>query len=127
MEHLDDRAIEQVAGFFAAFAVPTRLKILNALRHGERNVGELASDLGVGQANMSKHLQVLAQKGLIQKTPRGTSAFYRIADPRIYQLCDLVCDQVGRRLEQQSAAASAFVGAGRTGRTSRGRARRPGR
>ena len=46
MENLDDRAIEQVAQFFAAFAVPMRLKILNALRHGERNVGDLASALG---------------------------------------------------------------------------------
>ena len=41
MENLDDRAIGEVAEFFSAFAVPMRLKILNALRHGERNVGEL--------------------------------------------------------------------------------------
>jgi DNA-binding transcriptional ArsR family regulator len=116
MENLDDRAIEQVAAFFSAFAVPMRLKILNALRYGERNVGDLAAALGSGQANMSKHLRLLAEAGLIEKSTRGTSAFYRIADPRIYHLCDLVCAQVGRRLEKQAEAREAFAGAGRAAR-----------
>jgi len=109
MENLDDRAIEEVAQFFSAFAVPMRLKILNALRGGERNVGDLASALGSGQANMSKHLRLLAQAGLIEKSSRGTSAFYRIADPRIYHLCDLVCAQIGRRIEKQAEARDAFI------------------
>lgn len=109
MENLDDHAIEQVAAFFAAFAVPMRLKILNALRRGERSVGGLAADLGGSQANVSKHLAVLAQKGLIAKDARGTSAFYRIADPRIYQLCDLVCVQIGERHDRQSEVRNPFV------------------
>jgi DNA-binding transcriptional ArsR family regulator len=109
MEDLDDHAIEQVAAFFAAFAVPMRLKILNALRRGERNVGDLTAELGSSQANVSKHLGVLAQKGLIEKRARGTSAYYRIADPRIYQLCDLVCVQIGQREARQSEAQSPFL------------------
>jgi DNA-binding transcriptional ArsR family regulator len=116
MENLDDRAIEQVAAFFAAFAVPMRLRILNALRHGERNVGDLASTLGSGQANMSKHLRLLAQAGIIEKSTRGTSAYYRIADPRTYHLCDLVCVQVGRLLEKQVESKDAFNGAVRPAR-----------
>jgi len=116
MENLDDRALEQVAAFFAAFAVPMRLKILNALRHGERNVGDLASALGSGQANMSKHLRLLAEAGLIEKSTRGTSAFFRIADPRVYHLCDLVCAQIGRRLERQAEARQAFAAVGRPAR-----------
>ena len=109
MENLDDRAIEQVADFFGAFAVPMRLKILNGLRRGERNVGDLTAEFGCSQANVSKHLSVLAQKGLIAKTLRGTSAFYRIVDPRIYQLCDLVCAQIGRRFAHQSDMKDAFL------------------
>jgi DNA-binding transcriptional ArsR family regulator len=109
MENLDDRAIEQVADFFGAFAVPMRLKILNALRGGERNVGELTAAFGCSQANVSKHLSVLAQKGLIAKTLRGTSAYYRIVDPRIYQLCDLVCVQIGQRFSQQSEMKDVFL------------------
>ena len=109
MENLDDRAIAQVADFFSAFAVPMRLKILNALRRGERNVGDLTAEFGCSQANVSKHLSLLAQKGLIEKSLRGTSAFYRIVDPRIYQLCDLVCLQVGQRLAQQAELKNAFM------------------
>ena len=109
MENLDDRAIEQVADFFGAFAVPMRLKILNALRSGERNVGDLTTEFECSQANVSKHLSVLAQKGLIAKTVRGTSAYYRIVDPRIYQLCDLVCVQIGQRFAHQSEMKDAFL------------------
>lgn len=108
MQGLDDRALEEVAHFFAAFAVPMRLKILNALREGERNVGELTEALGGSQANVSKHLAMLAQKKLIAKATRGTSAYYRIVDPRIYQLCDLVCAQIGDRLALQDALKDAF-------------------
>lgn len=111
MENLDDRAIGEVAEFFSAFSVPMRLKILNALRHGERNVGDLTAEFGCSQANVSKHLAVLAQKGLIEKATRGTSAYYRIVDPRIFQLCDLVCVQVGQRFAQQAAMKDLFAGA----------------
>lgn len=118
MENLDDRALEQVAAFFSAFAAPMRLRILNALRHGERNVGDLAATLGSGQANISKHLRLLAQSGLIEKSTRGTSAFYRIADPRTYHLCDLVCAQVGQLLEKHVEAREAFASVARPARSS---------
>jgi DNA-binding transcriptional ArsR family regulator len=102
LKDLDENALREVAAYFAALAAPARLKILNALRSGERNVSELTAAAQSTQANVSKHLAALAQNGLVAKTPRGTSVYYRIADPRIYQLCDLVCGQVGRRLEAQS-------------------------
>ncbi|MEO8508139.1 MAG: metalloregulator ArsR/SmtB family transcription factor [Betaproteobacteria bacterium] len=109
MDRLDDRALEQVAEFFRAFSVPLRLKILNALREGERNVGELTEELASSQANISKHLAVLAQSGLIARTLRGTSAYYQIIDPRIYQLCDIVCGQIGQRLSRQSDMYAMFT------------------
>ena len=111
MENLDDRAIGEIAEFFAAFAVPMRLKILNALRHGEHNVSDLTARFECSQANVSKHLAVLAHKGLIEKSMRGTAAYYRIVDPRIFQLCDLVCVQVGQRFAQQAAMKDVFAGA----------------
>ena len=66
---------------------------------------------------MSKHLRLLAQAGLIEKSSRGTSAFYRIADPRIYHLCDLVCAQIGRRIEKQAEARDAFIAVVRPARS----------
>ncbi len=97
MQRLDDEALEQLARYFGALAAATRLKILAALREGERNVGELTEATGATQANVSKHLAVLAAHGLVEKTPRGTSVFYRIADPRTYEMCEMVCGQIGER------------------------------
>ena len=111
MDKLDDRALEDVAGYFRALSVPLRLKILNALRGGERNVTELTENLGCSQANVSKHLSVLARDGLIEKTSRGTSTYYRITDPKIYGLCDLVCGQIGKRYAGQSRLQDMFLAA----------------
>lgn len=115
MYRLDDHAIEDVAGYFRALSVPLRLKILNALRAGERNVSELTEELGCSQANVSKHLALLAQGGMIEKAPRGTSTYYRITDPNIYRLCDLVCGQIGKRYARQSDRQNMFLAAA-TGR-----------
>jgi DNA-binding transcriptional ArsR family regulator len=109
MEKLNDPALEHVAAFFRAMSVPLRLKILNALRAGERNVGQITTDLACSQANASKHLAVLAGSGLIEKRQSGTSTFYRIRDPRIYKLCDLVCGHVGERLGRDIALHGIFA------------------
>lgn len=116
MEGLDDRALEEVAEFFRAFSVPLRLKILNALRAGEHNVGELTELVACSQANVSKHLALLAQSGLIARSVRGTSTYYRIVDPRIFQLCDIVCGQIGQRLSGQSDLYRTFTGGASTAR-----------
>jgi len=113
MKHLDDDALALVAQYFAALAVPMRLKILNNLRDGERNVGELTEVTGCTQANVSKHLSVLASSGLVAKTQRGTSAYYRFANESVYRLCDLVCDQLDRHFAQEAERRRAFGGATR--------------
>lgn len=101
MEALDDQALDQVADYFRALAEPLRLKLLNALREGPLNVSELTDLVGSSQANVSKHLGVLAKSGLVTRQSRGTSVFYEIGDPRTYQLCDLVCGQIAQRLMAQ--------------------------
>ena len=110
MEKFDDAALEQVARYFSALAVPMRLKILNALRGGERNVGELTGRTGCTQANVSKHLALLAQNGLVQKVGRGTSVYYSIADPGTYELCDMVCGQIGKRYAGDAKLQRMFAG-----------------
>jgi DNA-binding transcriptional ArsR family regulator len=113
MKGLTDRALEQVAEYFGALAVPARLKLLNALRDGERRVGELTALTGCSQANASKHLAVLTQNGFVVRSVRGTSAYYRIADPAIYRLCDTVCGQIGRRYAKQADFRRMFLPARR--------------
>ena len=97
MEGLSDPALLQVAEYFQALSEPTRLQILNLLRHQERKVGELAELCGYSAANVSRHLSLLQQRGLVRRESRGTSAYYRIADASVYELCDLVCGHIARQ------------------------------
>jgi DNA-binding transcriptional ArsR family regulator len=95
---MDDLVLEQLAKYFRSLGEPLRLKILESLRSEPKNVGELTKALGCSQANVSKHLGVLTEAGLVAREPRGTTVFYRFADPQVYKLCDLVCGQVARKL-----------------------------
>lgn len=111
MEHLPPEGLADVAAYFQALAEPTRLQILNHLRQGEANVSELAQVCGYSVANISRHLALLTQKGLVEREGRGTSVYYRIADPSIYKLCDLVCGSIGRHVQRTEASRAAFVAA----------------
>ncbi len=101
---LTPAAIEQVAERFRILGETTRLLILNALRRGERSVSELQQDLGIGQANLSKHLQVLYAGGYVARHREGTSVYYQLADPTVFKLCDLVCGRLGQQLERRRRA-----------------------
>lgn len=110
MTELPDAALDQVAAYFQTLSEPRRLQILSVLREGERSVGDIAEHLGCSLANVSRHLSQLALQGLVTRTGRGASVFYAIADPAVYQLCDLVCGNIGRRLNQQQHDRAAFFG-----------------
>jgi len=109
MEGLPDEALAQVASYFQALSEPTRLQILNLLRQQERSVGELAELCGSSSANVSRHLALLTQRGMVARESRGNSAIYSIADESIYALCDLVCGSIARRFERTALERSAFV------------------
>lgn len=109
MEGLPPEALSQVAAYFQALSEPTRLQILNLLRSGERNVGELAQACGYTSANISRHLSLLMQHGLVAREGRGTAVYYRIADESVYALCDLVCGNIARQLERSAQGRKAFA------------------
>jgi ArsR family transcriptional regulator len=69
---------------------PKRLMILQALRAGERSVGELADVVGMSLPNASQHLSVMRHAGLVATRRDGTTVFYSLAEPRIAQACDIV-------------------------------------
>jgi DNA-binding transcriptional ArsR family regulator len=83
--------LEQVADRFKVLAEPLRLQLMNALRDQERTVTELVELTGAGQANVSRHLALLHRHGLVNRRKEGLHVYYRIADPRIFELCELVC------------------------------------
>jgi DNA-binding transcriptional ArsR family regulator len=99
---MDDLVLEQIAKYFRSLGEPLRLKILQIVREEPTNVGQITKALGCSQANASKHLGILTEAGLLEREQRGTSVYYRFADPRVYQLCDLVCGQLARKLAGSS-------------------------
>ena len=83
-----------VAARFKALAEPARLEILNALRAGELTVGELVEETGLGQANVSKHLQLLFGLGFVTRRKDGLFVYYGLADKTVFQLCDIMCGRI---------------------------------
>ena len=109
MKNLPPEALQQVASYFQTLAEPTRLRILNLLRQGERNVGELAQLCGYTAANISRHLSLMTQQGFVARESRGTSVYYKIADDLVYALCDLVCDSIARQYERDAKSQQALL------------------
>lgn len=101
MVELTERTADVIAERFRALAEPMRLRLLNALRRGERSVGDLAEETGAGQANASKHLQLLLQQGFLERRKEGTTTWYRVADPSVFELCSLVCGGLEEGIERR--------------------------
>lgn len=80
-----------IAARFKVLAEPARLAILNALREGELTVSELVDGTGMGQANVSKHLQLLHAQGFVKRRKDGTFTYYAVADRGVFRLCDAMC------------------------------------
>ena len=95
-------ALTQVADYFKVLSELSRLQVLCSLKSGSKNVTEIMEETGLGQANVSKHLKILAQTGIVSRTPQGVSVYYEIVEPFIFDLCELVSDRLSIRLQEQS-------------------------
>jgi DNA-binding transcriptional ArsR family regulator len=89
-----DRLFERVSGLFAVLAEPTRLRILNAICDEERSVNEIVEQVGSTQTNVSRHLNLMYGKGMLQRRREGPMTFYRVADPAVVTLCRTACVQL---------------------------------
>ncbi|MBD2345943.1 ArsR/SmtB family transcription factor [Anabaena subtropica] len=95
-------ALAPIADYFKVLSEVSRLQVLCALKSGAKNVTEIMEITQLKQANVSKHLQILAQTGIIKRQPQGVSVFYEIADPIIFELCELVCQRLALQLAEKS-------------------------
>jgi DNA-binding transcriptional ArsR family regulator len=96
-------ALQHVAARFRVLAEPMRLQILQVLEPGELSVGELANAVGSTQPNVSKHLKILQDEGLISRRKEGNAVYYSIADPSVFELCDVVCGSLKAEFAGRSA------------------------
>lgn len=107
-ESVPSEVVQQVAEYFGVLSEPMRLRLLNLLRDGEKCVQDLVEATQTSQANVSKHLKVMLQAGILTRRSEGTSAYYSVSDELIFELCTLVCDRLASRIEQQAQHFRAF-------------------
>ena len=88
-----------IAERFRLLSEPMRVRLLDSLRDGEASVGELAARLDTTQQNVSKHLKLLIDAGVVGRERRGTSSVCSIIDPLVFEMCEAVCGALRMRLE----------------------------
>jgi DNA-binding transcriptional ArsR family regulator len=103
---LPEDLAELIARRFRALGDPLRVRLLDRLRDGELTVNALAAQLGAGQQNVSKHLAVLTDAGMVTRRKEGTHVYYRIADEGVFGLCEQICGS----LQSQLSSLAALVG-----------------
>ena len=102
--------MERMARMFRTLGEPVRLRILHQLEAGEQTVGEVVEALEGNQPNISKHLSILHQAGLVSRRREGVSMVYGIGDPMVFRLCELVCRSETRRGERELEELRASAG-----------------
>jgi len=100
-KNLSAEAIDLVAGRFRILSEPARLKILHLLQAGELSVGSLTATLDTSQPNVSKHLKILQDEGIVGREQRGNIVYYSIIDRSIFELCELVCSSLESRFRDK--------------------------
>lgn len=91
---------ELIARRFRVIAEPMRIRLLDRLRGDEASVSQLAAALDTTQQNVSKHLGLLLETGIVGRRKDGNHAYYRIVDDSVFDLCEQVCGTVQRQLQQ---------------------------
>jgi DNA-binding transcriptional ArsR family regulator len=95
---LPDDLVELIARRFRVLGEPMRIRLLDRLRDGEATVGDLSEALAASQQNVSKHLTVLAEAGVLGRRKEGNHVYYRIVDEGVFALCEQVCGSVQQQL-----------------------------
>ena len=91
------QVFEQVAQYFGLLADPTRLRILSCLCTEERPVHEVVEKIGLTQANISRHLNILYRAGVVDRRREGSSVMYKVIDPNFVDICRTVSITVASR------------------------------
>ena len=98
---IPDEVLDLMAEKFRMLSDATRLAILRTLMDGERNVTSVVAETGRSQANVSKHLKMLAEAGLIARRKEGLQVYYRLDDTLVRKLCNLVCETIVHDAQKQ--------------------------
>lgn len=94
-------ALESISEIFRVLSDPGRLALLHELKYGEKTVSDLVEEMEMAQPNVSKHLKVLADAGLVQRRKDGVKVYYSLKGELVFPLCRLVCEKLSQEQEQR--------------------------
>ena len=106
---MDKKIFEMHAEICKVFTNPKRLEIISLLRDEEKTVNELTELAGVPQANVSQHLTVLRQNNVVITRRNGANIYYKIANPKILQACDLMREVLLEQLKENEKLAKRML------------------
>ena len=94
-----DEVFASVARYFALLSEPTRLKILHAVCNDERSVSQIVASTGASQTNVSRHLALMHQAGVVSRRRDGSTVYYQLVDREFAEICRTVCIRIAGRIE----------------------------
>ena len=103
---LSAAAIDMIAARFRALGEPLRIRIIQELESGEKTVSEIVQAVGSTQPNVSKHLRLLQDAGIVGRRQEGNSVYCYVSDDSVLRLCDAVCTSLGERLSRDVKVAA---------------------
>lgn len=98
-------AIEMIAARFRILGEPLRVRIIQELEAGEKTVSQLVKAVGSTQPNVSKHLRLMQEAGVIGRRQEGNLVYCYVSDDSVLRLCDAVCSSLGERLSRHAKVA----------------------
>ena len=107
-DKIDRSIFELQAEISKTLANPIRLAVLHSLKNGENTVNELAETVGVSQSNLSQHLAIMRQRGIVKTRKQGVTIFYSVSNPKINQACDMVREVLLDQLRQKRDLATNY-------------------
>ncbi len=111
MEDISEEIFALHAEVCKTLADPKRLRIINALRDGEMTVGDMARTLGLRQANLSQHLMLLRERGVVATRRHGLNVYYSLTSPKIVQACDIMREVLMEHLARSARLSQDLQGA----------------
>ena len=100
---MEDQLYDYHAEMCKVFSHPKRLELIDSLRDREMSAGELGERLGLAPANLSQHLAMMRERHLLASRKEGNVVYYRIADPRLLEACDLLREILFAQIRQDAA------------------------
>ncbi len=101
MENIEKRIYELHASMCKVFSNPKRLEIINTLREGEISVGELSKRLGIPIGNLSQHLGMMKERGILNSRKEGNVVYYRLANPKMLKAFDILRETLFERISRE--------------------------